>query len=178
MICASAQAESAKYRKVQGKGRSTWLVPLDNDPYKIHVDMHDPNSEGYAGRTISFNLEDGTEYNAKGPWNSNVDALFQDTGIDLRSTFNIKLRVYDAAKHYEIHDNLRKKHTPCQCFVADCDHGFLEEIEYKNCVYGIDREEVQKFLKKYKKDLRISKFVYRAYTGGFEPACSTPYPFK
>lgn len=84
MICASAGAESNTYKKVEGKSGNTWYVPSDLNP-NVQVDTHDPNSEGYRGRTLEFILEDGTIDKVQGPWSSNSDALFRDTGIDLRN---------------------------------------------------------------------------------------------
>lgn len=41
-------------------------------------------SNGFAGRTLSFKMEDGTIEYVQGPWNSNTDSLFTLVGIDYR----------------------------------------------------------------------------------------------
>jgi len=41
-------------------------------------------SDGFGGRTLTFNLEDGSEIEVQGPWHSNADSFFYSTGIDLR----------------------------------------------------------------------------------------------
>ncbi|MCE5308922.1 MAG: hypothetical protein LLG20_14885 [Acidobacteriales bacterium] len=89
MLCGSAMAEEQVYRKVQGKLRNTWYIPVNTETpgEGIQLDTHDPRSEGYAGRTLSFRLEDGTVDQVKGPWHSNSSALFEDTGVDVRDTF-------------------------------------------------------------------------------------------
>lgn len=87
---ASHKAQQQIYQKVQSKtGRTTWYVPTDTDRYdwSIQVDAHDPDSQGYAGRTLEFRLDNGTTTKVKGPWQSNADALFSVTGIDLRDKF-------------------------------------------------------------------------------------------
>lgn len=86
MVCASAQVEERRWKCIPGK-TGNWLVPINEKEPAAHVHFHDPtdaHSDGYAGRTLQFVLEDGTSYSAKGPWHSNADALFKDTGIDLR----------------------------------------------------------------------------------------------
>lgn len=85
MVCASYEASLKTYRKVGGKSGNTWLVPTLGDPSKIHLDRHDPKSKGYGGSTLTFRLDNGEEYSVKGPWNSNSDSLYHDTGIDLRN---------------------------------------------------------------------------------------------
>jgi len=86
MICGSAEAENKVYKKVVGDSGSVWLIPQNDSPGEgVHV--HNPNdrdSQGYGGRTLEFLLTDGTVYKAAGPWHSNSDALYCDTGIDLR----------------------------------------------------------------------------------------------
>lgn len=88
MICASAEAEAKVYRKTIGKSGAVWLVPIGPNPAEnVHVHFPGKHSDGYAGRTLSFPLEDGTTYEAQGPWHSNSDSLFDDTGIDVRETY-------------------------------------------------------------------------------------------
>jgi hypothetical protein len=77
------------YRIVQGHSGNTWLIPTNTDypAENVHVDQHDPRSRGYAGGMLSFPLEDGTTYSAKGPWHSNAESLYNDTGVDIRATY-------------------------------------------------------------------------------------------
>jgi hypothetical protein len=87
MICGSHDAERRVYRKYECK-RGVWLVAVQPNAAE-NVYFHDPkdaSSQGFAGRTLSFPLEDGTVYEAKGPWHSNADRLYKDTGIDVRNT--------------------------------------------------------------------------------------------
>lgn len=87
MTCGSAEAESRKYRRIEGSRGCVWLVaiqPNAGDNVYFH-DPKDTKSDGFAGRTLQFPLEDGTVYSAKGPWHTNCDALFKDTGVDIRN---------------------------------------------------------------------------------------------
>lgn len=76
------------YRVIQGRSGNTWIVPTytDHPAEGIHVDQHDPHSQGYGGSILTFPLEDGTTYSVRGPWHSNSEALYEDTGVDLRHT--------------------------------------------------------------------------------------------
>lgn len=90
MTCGSAIAEEHVYRKIVDKNHNVWLVAVDVDNPAEFVYFHclrDVNSDGFAGRVLTFKLEDGTEYKAKGPWHSNSDQLFRDTGVDVRDTY-------------------------------------------------------------------------------------------
>jgi hypothetical protein len=87
MICASYEAEIRRFKKIEANGK-VWLVALqENAAENVYVhDPRDKNSQGFAGRTLTFQLEDGTEYAAKGPWQTSAGALFIATGYDVRDT--------------------------------------------------------------------------------------------
>lgn len=94
IICGQAEASSKVYRKVEGK-RDTWYIPLNDWPTEgIQIDTHNPKSDGYGGATLSFTLEDGTIDKVKGPWHSNSDSLFEDTGIDIRNTHRSRVVLF------------------------------------------------------------------------------------
>jgi hypothetical protein len=81
-------AQAVVYWKVTGKSGNTWYIPKTSTPAtSLHVDTHNPHSEGYAGSFLSFEMEDGTVDKVKGPWHSNSDALYDDTGVDVRNTY-------------------------------------------------------------------------------------------
>lgn len=92
MICASAEAESHQYEVAVGKDGRRWLHNGTGD--NIYHEG-EPGSQGFGGRTLTFELKDGTKLELKGPWHSNSDALFADTGVDLRAmhkTFTVVAR--------------------------------------------------------------------------------------
>jgi hypothetical protein len=81
------KTSSLKYEKYQGK-KYTWYVPnFPNCADGIHVDMHNPRSDGYGGATLKFTLVSGEVDSVKGPWHSNADALLADTGIDITKKY-------------------------------------------------------------------------------------------
>lgn len=84
MISGRGSAESRRYRKYLGKSGRTWLVADQPNPAaNIYVEGG-PNSRGFGGSTLTFPLVDGGEVSLKGPWHTNSDALFADTGVDVR----------------------------------------------------------------------------------------------
>jgi len=91
MICASAEAEEKTYKVFKGKSGRRWLVAIQpNEGDNVYAESLDPNSDGFAGRTLTFKMEDGTELKLQGPWHSNADSLFTDTGYDCRDKHAIR----------------------------------------------------------------------------------------
>jgi len=92
----SGQGEAAEhiYRKYIGKSGNTWLVSTDEHAAEnVYVTNNPQNTtsskqgfEGFGGATLRFKLEDGSIFEAHGPWHSGSDGLFKDTGIDIRNT--------------------------------------------------------------------------------------------
>lgn len=87
MFSASHQQSLSVYDHHIGKSGQHWFVATGNDRGgKCYVwDPRDRDSRGFAGRTLTFRLSDGTTMVVKGPWHSNSDALFADTGVDVRN---------------------------------------------------------------------------------------------
>ena len=87
MICGSAEAERRTYKKIVGTSGRTWLVAVQpNEADNIYV-SGGKNSQGYAGRTLTFKLENGSTMKLQGPWHSNSAALFADTNYDIRDKY-------------------------------------------------------------------------------------------
>lgn len=87
MICGSANAESRVYKQLVGKSGRIWLVAVQpNEADNIYV-SGGKNSQGFAGRTLAFKLEDGSTMKLQGPWHSNSAALLADTGYDIRDKY-------------------------------------------------------------------------------------------
>lgn len=87
MICGSYEAEIRKYKKIIGKSGNVWLYAIQDNPADNIYVSGDKNSDGFGGRTISFTLEDGTIEKLIGPWSTNADALYANTGVDLRDKY-------------------------------------------------------------------------------------------
>lgn len=74
------------FRLVPGETQ-TWLVRCDVPNMGDHIYVTDPEPgamRGFGGRQLIFALEQGGVYSADGPWHSNGNALFKDTGLDIR----------------------------------------------------------------------------------------------
>jgi hypothetical protein len=104
MRCGSREAEIRKYHKYVGKSGKVWLVAdQPNAAANVYVEGG-PNSDGFAGRTLTFPLVDGSEIKLKGPWHANSESLFADTGIDVRDchyTFVVISRRRESGPHLE-----------------------------------------------------------------------------
>lgn len=76
--------EDLTFKRVFGMDR-IWFIPagIPNPGDYIHVEINE-NHEGYGGRMIKFKDIDGHTWEVWGPWASNTDSLYLDTGIDLR----------------------------------------------------------------------------------------------
>ena len=84
MICSSAEAESRKYFLYKSKKGRKWLVAdQPNAGDNVYVEGG-PNSEGFAGRTLTFPLVNGEEVSLQGPWHTTSNGLFAATGVDVR----------------------------------------------------------------------------------------------
>jgi hypothetical protein len=94
MFSGQADAVERKYHKHIGKSGNTWLVADQEEAAEnVYVTNNPKNTtspkqrfEGFGGATLSFPLVDGTTFDLHGGWHSNADALYNDTGIDVRGT--------------------------------------------------------------------------------------------
>jgi hypothetical protein len=86
MISGQGEAVSRKLKLATAKDGCRWLYndDLPDAGAFIYVEGG-PNSQGFGGATIPFQLVDGTTLHLKGPWHSNSEALFGACNIDLRS---------------------------------------------------------------------------------------------
>lgn len=82
------------YRYI-GKSGKVWIVG-DCDDAASHIYVQADTREnvpgyngfrGFGGSTLRFRLVDNGIVELQGPWHSNSDALYQDTGVDLRHTY-------------------------------------------------------------------------------------------
>ncbi len=93
MICGSSDANIHVYKKLIGKSGHTWLVSIDSDAAdNVYASANSrENAPGYAGfrgfggSTLEFKLDTGEKMFLKGPWASNADGLYEDTGYDVRN---------------------------------------------------------------------------------------------
>lgn len=86
MKCGQSEAQERIYKKIDDSSGRVWLIakqPNEADNIYYH-DPRDKGSQGFSGSTLAFRLEDGSVYEAKGPWHSNSDSLYKATGYDIR----------------------------------------------------------------------------------------------
>lgn len=71
-----------------------WFVPSDTKFAADDIWMWNKNNQnGISGQTREFLLAPGTTITVKGPWLSNAEHLFKETGVDLRERHAVKLKV-------------------------------------------------------------------------------------
>lgn len=87
MICCSYEAESRIYQSFIGKSGRRWVVAIDKEPANYIYIEGGKNSKGFGGRTLEFKLQNGEIIRLQGPWHSNADALYKDTGYDIRDKY-------------------------------------------------------------------------------------------
>jgi hypothetical protein len=83
------------YKRYEGTSGRTWIVGnCEEAGQHIYVSADTKENapgyrgfRGFGGSTLSFNLEDGEIVQLQGPWHSNSEALYSDTGIDVRDKF-------------------------------------------------------------------------------------------
>lgn len=106
--------EEITYRKIPGKSGKTWLVGIiPQAAEKLYVTNNPANTTGkgsgygFGGATIFFTTDEG-EFEAHGPWHSNAEALFDDTGFDVRSLHLTRVWVAEGREY----ENVYSKPTP------------------------------------------------------------------
>lgn len=89
MLSGQYEAQKRTYKMLEGKSGARWMVAVQEAPAShIYVEDLKPPADkrwaGFGGSTLTFRLEDGSEVKLTAPWHSNADALFEDTGCDVR----------------------------------------------------------------------------------------------
>lgn len=83
--------EQRVYDRIETKGHVWYVARAENSGDSVYVKVKNENPKnyfkGYGGSTLDFKLSDGSVESVKGPWHSNADSLFADTGIDLRDKY-------------------------------------------------------------------------------------------
>jgi len=84
MISGIDEAQKRKYHKLIGNRGEIWLyADQPNSADNIYVNGG-PGSQGFGGRTMTFELVDGTTIDLQGPWHANPHSMLAATGVDLR----------------------------------------------------------------------------------------------
>lgn len=90
MFSGQGEAVSHRYHKYIGKSGNTWLV-ADTETAAENVYVTDSprndGKQGFGGAALPMPCVDGTTFVLKGGWHSNADALFEDTGVDVRDKY-------------------------------------------------------------------------------------------
>jgi hypothetical protein len=83
MKCGQAEQSACKYKKIIGKTGVWYIAIQPNEGDNIYFARNNKKySDGFAGSTLDFELEDGSIDHVQGPWHSNSRSLLADTGYD------------------------------------------------------------------------------------------------
>ena len=156
MISGQGEAAVRTYKEYFGKSGRIWLVAVQDNPAdNIYVEGG-PNSDGFGGATLTFKLEDGREVRLKGPWHSNSNALFEDTGMDIRNQHETEGAIGTDREYIE------------------------NRLIIKNCLY-VDKgavvgefDRLGKLAQAFADDMRIPVVCYSASRGG--SSCGFKWP--
>lgn len=87
MVSAQGEQHDVKlYHNTRSDRGTSWYWAADRDNAADYIYCrHEGNyhSNGFGGATMRFPLEGGS-VEVQGPWHSNAEALFAETGVDLR----------------------------------------------------------------------------------------------
>ena len=84
MLSGIEEVGKRKFTMIKGKSGKIWLIAVqENAADNIYVEGG-PDSKGFGGRSLVFELENGAEIELIGPWHSNSESLFNDTGLDIQ----------------------------------------------------------------------------------------------
>ena len=105
MISGQYEQSIRKYKRLTGK-KGIWYVAIQDNPADniYFCNKRSGYSKGFGGATLHFELEDGTKEKVQGPWHSNSDALYGDTGYDIRDkclTQGIIAKIRKPGENYE-----------------------------------------------------------------------------
>lgn len=158
MFSGSAEAAKHKYHKYVGKSGRIWLVAdIPNAGENVYVEGG-PNSDGFGGSELKFELQGSDEIvTLKGPWHSNSEALFEDTGVDVRDRFYTFCVI---AKWRDTEIDPINRHYPRTVM-----NGVLYRDE-QPVLGSFDRPEIKKLAKDFANSLQHSVYVYKETRGG------------
>lgn len=126
MKCGSYEAEKRTYKLILDKNNRKWLVANEeNEADNIYVEGG-KNSDGFAGRTLTFSLITGEKIKLQGPWHTNSNSLYEHTGYDCRNkSFTFGL----VAKKREMTEDYKNKFIDIFYIDNDWTLGLYDRIE-------------------------------------------------
>lgn len=85
MVSAQAMGQDREWKIALGKSGRIWLYSEGRSSVWVEGGK---GSRGCGGSSVAFKLAGGVgSISLVGPWHSNADACFVDTGVDVRSNF-------------------------------------------------------------------------------------------
>tara|TARA_R110000782_G_scaffold270483_1_gene371773 strand:- start:5766 stop:6302 length:537 start_codon:yes stop_codon:yes gene_type:complete len=100
--CAETEQQKSIYRKVIGKA-ATWYYAINKENSADFIYASTRNKEGFGGRELQFELEDGTVDIVIGPWQGAASSMKQETGVDITNKHLMSFVVCEKYKYAEGH---------------------------------------------------------------------------
>ena len=162
-ISASGEVASRKFHMVKGKSGMRWLYSaVDQDVASFVYVEGKSGSRGFGGRELRFALADGGEVSLTGPWHSNADAMFQDTGVDVRGKmFSFCVIAKRRGRIKEVRDTAFGPRE----FTRDTLEGVLHQDEAP-VLATFERPEIKEMAERFADELGHSVYLYKETRGG------------
>lgn len=124
VVSAIENLKSNIYKLLIGKDGTRWVVAcVENAADYVYCDGG-KGSQGFGGRTLEFELEDGSKVAFEGPWQCDAAALLEATGYDVtdkklvrgiiaeeRTDINNSTILCKKVHHYDVKPVLRNYYT-------------------------------------------------------------------
>lgn len=151
MVSGFSEVASIKYHLHIGKSGDMWMVgDCETTGESVYV-SGGKGSRGFGGGTVRFELSNGFGFvDLIGPWHSNTDCLFKDTGVDVRNTF----RSWGCVGTEQFYDDN----------TGEPGIGNILWFDDVPRIGAFDR--VDKIAKKMQRDSKVPLFYYRETRGG------------
>ena len=98
--CAESEKQKAIYQKLEGKS-ATWYYAINKENVADYIYASTRNKEGFGGRSLQFELEDGTIDNVVGPWQAGAENMKKETGVDITKKHLMSFVVCEKYKNAE-----------------------------------------------------------------------------
>lgn len=165
MISAIGEVYDKVWVKYVGKSGKIWLLPKDEPQNSMVIVQGDPGSQGFGGREMEFKLDTGETLVLKGPWSSNHDAFWGDTGVDRRAHY----RTWGCIGRNRTFATYTGKYASSVMTIND-----LVYIDPEDGIIG-EYDRINKIAKRMAFERDELLFKYSCTYGGSSSSCIMPY---
>lgn len=165
MISAIGEVYDKVWVKYVGKSGKIWLLPKDEPQNSMVIVQGNLGSQGFGGREMEFKLDTGETLVLKGPWSSNHDAFWGDTGVDRRAHY----RTWGCIGRNRTFATYTGKYASSVMTIND-----LVYIDPEDGIIG-EYDRINKIAKRMAFERDELLFKYSCTYGGSSSGCIMPY---